>query len=254
MTDLNSQLGGDILNDSDREVFEIIDLGNTLQDGVGCTPDDVDSSEVFNLMLVVDDSSSIRDAGNEQSILDFTNRVLAALRKSQSRDDIIATVVTLNRGVVRPAESITTIADLTTKEYQATGGTPLYDAAITACAFGMMKRDEFIAQGSDFRGLIVLLSDGEDCGSRTTADQSKQVVEKLLANEVFCFIAVGVSNGHTDFEQIFTNMGIPKEWILTVNDDEKSIRDACGVVSRASAHASMAGGLSQSSGINEFAN
>jgi hypothetical protein len=117
----------------------------------------------------------------------------------------------------------------------------------------LAKYQEFTATGADFRGVIFLISDGNDEGSQATVQQVKDVISPLLQKELFGFIALGIEDGSTDFRLIFTAMGIPPEWILTVDSDGHAIRDACGVVSRATQAASQSGGsLSQYSGLGQF--
>lgn len=253
--DLSAQLAGasraGMLDAEMQEAFEVINLGDTLQDNIGCAPSDIDSTEVFGFFGIVDDSTSIRISGNTQAVQDGYNAILQSLAESNMRDDIIVATTLLNKGMVHQPTPL--VNGVTLSGLVCQGKTKLYDRVIETCGLALKKWNDFTSQGSDFRGVIFLLSDGQDEGSRASLKKARKTVETLISNEVISFIAMGVKNkANTDFRKVFGDMGIPAEWILEIGSDPHSIRDACGVVSRAAVRASQAGGLSQVSGINAF--
>lgn len=97
----------------------------------------------------------------------------------------------------------------------------------------------------------MIVTDGNDQGSRASAANVKAVLEPLLAKEIVSVVALGISDGSTDFKSVFASMGIPDNLVLTIDDDPSSIRKAFGVVSRATAAASQGASLSQS-GLGGF--
>ena len=59
---------------------------------------------------------------------------------------------------------------------------------------------------------------------------------------------MGIDDGGTDFHQVFRDMGIREQWILTPGNSQKEIRNAFQVFSQSAVRASQsAGGFSQAS-------
>jgi len=232
------------------QAFSIVDLGDEIADNLGVTPDLVDTSEVFAFFGVVDDSGSIRWKGNTAIVRDGYNGILDALTKSKSRDDIIVGATLLNGGMLHPVCALKDAKRLDS-HFNPNGGTPLYDRMVQTCELVVRKCKEFQDTGASFKGVIVLVTDGNDEGSDAKAQHVKDVLEPLLAREIISVVALGINDGSTDFRKVFVDMGIPDNLILTVNDDPSSIRRAFGVVSRATNAASQGASLSQS-GLGGF--
>lgn len=230
--------------------FQIVDLGTEISDNLGVSPDLVDSAEVFAFFGVIDDSGSIRDRGNTQAVRDGYNVILEALTKSKSRDDTIVGASLFNQGVLHPVCALKDARRLD-EHFNPSGGTPLFDRVIQTCELVVRKCKEFQDTGASFRGVVVIVTDGNDQCSRATARDVKAVLEPLLTQEVISVIALGVDDKSTDFRKVFADMGIPNELILTVNNDPSSIRNAFGVVSRATNAASQGASLSQT-GLGGF--
>jgi uncharacterized protein YegL len=254
MSDLNSVLGGakqdGLVTMAGIQAFQIVDLGDEIADNLGVTPDLVDSSEVFAFFGVVDDSGSIRFSGNTDAVKNGYNGILEALMKSKSRDEIIVGATLLNAGVLHPVSALKDAKRLDA-HFNPEGGTPLYDRVIQTCELVVRKCKEFQDTGASFKGVIVIVTDGNDQGSRASAANVKAVLEPLLAKEIVSVVALGISDGSTDFKAVFASMGIPDNLVLTIDDDPSSIRKAFGVVSRATAAASQGASLSQS-GLGGF--
>lgn len=230
--------------------FKIVDLGDEISDNLGISPDLVDASEVFAFFGVIDDSGSIRFGGNTDVVKSGYNGILDALTKSKSRDDIIVGATLLNGGVYHPVCALKDAKRLD-NHFNPNGGTPLYDRVIQTCENVVLKCKEFQDTGASFKGVIVIVTDGNDEGSRAGAQHVKAALEPLLAKEIVSVVALGISDGSTDFRKVFQSMGIPDNLILTVSDDPSSIRKAFGVVSRATAAASQGASLSQT-GLGGF--
>lgn len=226
------------------QAFTIVDLGNEIADNLGISPDLVDASEVFAFFGVIDDSGSIRFRGNTDVVKNGYNGILDALTKSKSRDDIIVGATLLNGGMYHPVCALKDAKRLD-NHFNPNGGTPLYDRVIQTCDLVVRKCKEFQDTGASFKGVIVIVTDGNDEGSSASARHVKDALEPLLAKEIISVVALGIDDGSTNFRAVFAEMGIPDNLILTVNDDPSSIRKAFGVVSRATAAASQGASLSQ---------
>jgi hypothetical protein len=252
--DLSSILGGaqqeGLVTAAGMKAFQIVDLGAEIADNLGVTPDGIDSSEVFALFGVIDDSTSIRLGGNTEPVKNGYNGILDALMKSKSREDIIVGATLLNGGVLH---SVCALRDAKRLDahFNPSGGTPLYDRVIQTCELVVRKCKEFQDTGASFKGVIVIVTDGADAGSRASAANVKAALEPLLKKEIVSAVALGISDGSTDFKAVFNSMGIPDNLVLTINNDPSSIRNAFGVVSRATNAASQGASLSQS-GLGGF--
>lgn len=244
-----AQAGGDIGNAA-VQVLNIPDLGMQMQAGLGVSVDDVLSSEVVLISLLIDDSSSIRFGGNEQVVRDGVNLILDSLVKSKQGGSILVSIRYLNGTVLTPFISLDQSPRLDKSNYQGVGSTPLYDQSVVMCGQVIAKRQEFTNGGVACRAVTVLVTDGADCGSRSAdeGDVSK-VVKDMLLSECHIVIGVGIDDRSTNFHLVFTSMGIEDEWILTPSNDPTSIRRAFQVVSQSAVRASQgAAGFSQAAG------
>ena len=85
----NAHDDGDISQGSLTALNNIRDIGNEIQNGLGIAVDQMASSEVVLLSILIDDSGSIRFAQNEQPIRDGHNMLIQALKESKQQDNII---------------------------------------------------------------------------------------------------------------------------------------------------------------------
>jgi hypothetical protein len=247
---------GDLSRDAATSL-SAVNYGTRIQDAMGIRADDFEESEAFLLALLLDDSSSIRFGANTDNVRKGYNGVLEALDKSRSRSQIQVMSTRLNRGLLHGFVALADAERLSTSNYDPSGGTPLYDSTVEVLGTIVAKEQEYKRQGIPVRTVTVIVSDGADCVSQlTTASDVATIVRDLLKLETHIVMAIGIDDGATDFVQVFTSMGIPKEWILTPANDPHEIRNAFGVVSRASLSASqgadafsqtMAGGFAKTS-------
>ncbi len=103
------------------------DIGAQITAALGVLPDDVPASEVVLVSLLVDDSGSIAAAGHEQLLRDGHNLILTALGQSRQTGSVLAHALYLNGTVLYPYRPLAAAEPMTVANYQATGGTPLYD-------------------------------------------------------------------------------------------------------------------------------
>jgi hypothetical protein len=128
MNDLQSMLGNakddGLIDQAALDALNVVDLGTTIQDNLGVDPSAIDSTEVFGMFSLVDDSSSIEDAGNTAVVRTGYNGLLDALMGSQSRDDIIVTTLKLNKGITQVPTAVCNAVGLGT-DYSPYGCTPV---------------------------------------------------------------------------------------------------------------------------------
>jgi hypothetical protein len=135
--------------------------------------------------------------------------------------------------------------------YNPNGGTPLYDQSLVFLTTGMLKVQEFEDNGVQARGCWLIVTDGADAGSRrATPAMVADMVTRLYLSENHIVAGMGISDGYTDFRQVFRSMGIRDEWILTPRNTGKDIRKAFQLFSQSAVRASQhAGGMSQLGGF-----
>ena len=238
-----------VLSPESYQTLHVVDLGQQIQQGLGVHVDDVQSSEVVLVTMMIDDSGSIRFAGNAQAVRDGHNEVLRALRDSKQRDQILLHTRYLNGHVLFPYGPLDQTAEMDSQNYDPNQGTPLYDQAVVVLGTVMAKQQEFADNGVPVRSITLIVTDGADEHSvRAKAADVKNIVEDLKRQETHIVALLGVQDQYgTDFRQVAQSLGIEDEWILTVDSDASAIRRAFQVFSQSALQVSQAAGGSFSS-------
>jgi len=244
-------LFADALNDGDLSKKSLdaltvnADIGAQIQAGMGIAPDDVPASEVVLLTLMPDDSGSIQFAGNAPLVREGHNLVLRSLRESKQGTDILAHTRYLNGHVLFPYRPLKNAIELDRKNYNPNLGTPLYDQIAVVLGTVLLKTKEFERSGVPVRTVTLILTDGADAGSvHQTPQTLRPIVEDMLKKEIHVIAAMGIDDGSTDFQKVFTDLGIPPEWILTPRNDSTAIRKAFQVFSQSAVRVSQGAMLS----------
>ena len=244
---------GNLTKGSLDALTKIPDLGQTIQEGLGIPVDSVKSSEVILLNILIDDSSSIRFAGNAQAVREGHNLLIKALRESKQQDNIEVLNRYLNGMVLYPYNPLTSVPDMTPGNYDPNGGTPLFDETAKLLATVIAKTQDFKNNGIQVRTITLILTDGEDYHSQTSAASDvKKIVEDMSRSEDHIVAAMGFDNGSCDFQQIFTEMGIPSQWILTANSSPSDIRKAFNVFSQSAIRASQSAAMFSQTNLGGF--
>jgi hypothetical protein len=231
-----AKAGGDIGKQA-LQVLAIPDLGMQIQAGLGVSVDDVPSSEVTLVNILVDDSGSI--SGNEDTMRAGVNSIIESLEQSKQRDGIIVSIRYLNGTQLTPYAPLDAVPKLDASNYQANGGTPLYDQSVVICGQVIAKRQEFTDGGVVCRAVTAIITDGADLHSRSaSAKDVAKVVKDMLATESHIVIGMGIGN-ESYFRDIFKQMGIEDKWILTPGNSKSEIRKAFAVVSQSAVRASQ---------------
>lgn len=227
-------------------------LGPAIAAGFGdITLDDVKTSEVLLVTMLVDDSGSIRFAGNAQVVRDGCNIIRDSLRGSKQSESVLITCRYLNatggnHGVLYPYVTLDTAPTLDSHNYNPNGGTPLYDQTAVTLTTVAAKMAEFEAGGVTARAVTVIVSDGADQHSyQHGAADVAQMVGGMLRSERHVIAGMGIddkSGYGVDFRAVFREMGLRDEWILTPGDSEHDIRQAFQVVSQSAVRASQTAG------------
>lgn len=228
------------LSQQSLQALNVVDHGAQIQRGLGVDVGDVTASEVVLVTLVIDDSSSIRFVqGNTEAVREGHNGILAALDGSKAKDGILCHTRYLNKGVLYAYCALKDAPKMDPTNYDPNGGTPLYDQILVALGSVVAKTQDFEDNGVSVRSVTAIITDGANTEGRATPANVKALVEDMLKTEKHIICGVGIADGTTDFKQVFSDIGIRDEWILTPANDPKSIRKAFAVVSQSALRASQ---------------
>lgn len=237
---LKSAVATGNLSTAAMQALNVRDIGAEIEAGMGVSIDDVQSSEVVLVTIMPDDSGSIRMAGNAQPVRDGHNLVVEAMSETKQVNSILAHTRYLNGTVLYPYCPITKAEKMTSSNYDPNMGTPLYDQSVVLLGTVIAKAQEFADAGINCRTITLIISDGADCHSnRSTAADVARIVHDMLKTENHIIAAMGFSDGSTDFEQVFREMGIPDQWILTSGNTKSEIRKAFQLFSQSAVRASQ---------------
>lgn len=221
-------------------VLDVVDIGAQIQAGLGVSIDDVDASEVVLLTMMPDDSQSIAMARNTDAVRDGHNFVIEALRASKQSGEVLAHTRYLNGHVLCPYVALDQAVEMTKANYDPRHGTPLYDQAAVVLGTVIAKAQELAQAGIAVRTVTLIITDGADCGSaRMRPADVKAIVDDMVMQEQHIVAAMGISDGSTDFHQVFREMGIPSRWVLTPGNSASEIRRAFAVFSQSAIRTSQ---------------
>jgi len=229
-----------LLSTASFQALNVVDIGAQIQAGLGVSVDDVMASEVVLLTIMPDDSGSIAYSGNTQAVRDGHNAVLDALISSKQKDNILAHNRYLNGYVLYPYCAIEQAVRMDAGNYQPNEGTPLYDQTVVLLGTVLAKSQEFADNGVPVRTVTLIITDGADEHSaRANAKTVASIVKDMLMAENHIIAAMGIDNGSTNFQDVFREMGIRDEWVITPKNSKNDIRKAFQVFSQSAVRASQ---------------
>ncbi|MGE5660154.1 MAG: hypothetical protein ACM37W_26490 [Actinomycetota bacterium] len=236
-----------LLSAASLQALNVIDIGAQIQAGLGVNVDDVATSEVVLVTIMPDDSGSIQYANNAQAVREGHNAILDALATSQQQDNILIHNRYLNGHVLYPYCQLSQAVRMDRHNYHPDQGTPLYDQTVILLGTVLAKSQEFADNGVPVRTVTLIITDGADESSvRANAQTVSSLVKDMLMSENHIIAAMGIDDSHTDFHQVFREMGIQEDWILTPGKSATEIRKAFQVFSQSAVRASQgAVGFSQ---------
>lgn len=221
-----------ILSAGSMQAISALDIGEEIANALGTPALEVASSEVVLATMMIDDSGSIKYAKNEQVVRKGHNMVLDALtdtvRLSPAQiDSILAHTCYLNGEILFEYRPIRAAVQMSSQNYQAIGGTPLYDEYMVLLAKVLAKSQEFANEGVPVRTITLAVTDGHDEHSRKAGPSDvAKLVKDMLMQENHIIAAMGIDDGETDFKKVFKEMGLREEWILTPKNTPHDIREA----------------------------
>jgi hypothetical protein len=241
------------LSNGSLQALNVFDIGAQIQAGLGISVDDVMASEVVLVTIMPDDSGSIRFSNNAAVVRAGHNTIVDALTNSNQRGNILIHNRYLNGTVLYPYCPVTQAVRMNEQNYDPNQGTPLYDQTVVLLGTVLAKAQEFSDNGVPVRTVTLMITDGADAHSqRATADTVRSLVQDMLRTENHIIAAMGIDDGGTDFRQVFRDMGIRDEWILTPGNSQKDIRQAFQIFSQSAVRASQSGGSFSQTSLGGF--
>ena len=225
-----------VLSPGTLQLLNTEDLGVQIQQGLGVVPDDIEATELIIVKIIMDDSGSM--APNTQIACDGHNLVLDAMLETKQKNGIIMSCDYFNAGLLYPFVQVEQATRMSAANYRAYGGTPLYERSIVGYGGIIAKTQEFGNAGVPARSVSLVVSDGGDTGRPGRVKDVRAIVEDMLRAENHIVAAMGIDDGMTDFRQVFKDMGIRDQWILTPKDSKHDIRQAFVTFSQSAVTAS----------------
>ncbi|MNC06560.1 hypothetical protein D3C81_763310 [compost metagenome] len=235
----------DILNGAVEEgilspnTLDMIDVNDAIAIGSnGMDVDDVLATDVTLVTLITDNSGSIGFSGLEDAVRTGQNEMLDAFLNSKQKDSIMLAQWFINESTpIHSYVSLDKATKLDKSNYNAGGGTPLYDRTVEAVISNVAYAQQLRDTGTPVTSVIIIITDGYDEGSRKyRAGQVAQVIKDVM-REQFAVVLVGV--GKDDFRKVAKDMGISDGNVLTVDSTPSEIRKACQMVSQSTIRASQ---------------
>ncbi len=242
-----------LLSSASMQALNVPDLGAQIQSGLGIPVNNVTASEVVLVTMMPDDSGSIGHGRNAQAVRGGHNSVLDALIDSKQQDNILIHTRYLNGYVLYPYCPLSQAVRMDTKNYNPSLGTPLYDQTVVLLGTVLAKAQSFADNGVPVRTVTLIITDGADAHSRrSSAKHVADIVQDMINAENHIVAGMGIDDHTTNFRQVFRDMGIRDEWILTPGNSDSEIRKAFQVFSQSAVRVSqMATNLS---GLGGFGN
>ena len=206
----------------------------------GKDAEDITASDVTLVTLLVDASSSIHDRGLEDAVRDGENALVDALGDTRERDSILMALWTFasETRVVHSYVGLDDVTRLDHKSYAGLGSTRLYDTWCDALTANVAYAERLRSSGTPCKSVVVVITDGEDCGSKRRAADCARISKLVLDSEQFTLAFVGVGAG--DFHTIAREMGVPAGCIaVQAQATPSAIRQVFRMVSQSAIRASQ---------------
>lgn len=207
----------------------------------GKDAEEITASDVTLVTLLVDGSSSIHERGLEDAVREGQNLLVDALGESRERDSILLALWTFNDDVrvVHAYVGLDDATRLDERTYAGLGCTRLYDTWCDALAANVAYAQRLRDAGTPCKSVVVVVTDGEDVGSRRRAADCARISRDLLASEQFTLAFVGVGAA-VDFHAVARSMGVPDDCVaVQAQATPQAIRKVFRMVSQSAIRASQ---------------
>jgi uncharacterized protein YegL len=206
----------------------------------GTALEDIVASDVTLITVLIDASSSIASSNLEQAVRDGQNALVDAFAGAKEAPSILMALWTFD-SQASVVHSFVPVADAARldKRYHGSGCTVLYDTWCDALAANVAYAQRLRDGGTPCRSVVVVITDGEDCGSRRSAAECARLSRDLLKSEQFILAFVGVGSD-ADFRKVAREMGVPEGSVAVQKDVRPSeLRKLFAMVSQSAIRASQ---------------
>ena len=187
--------------------------------------------DVLLVATLIDDSGSLNVA--TEAVRIGHNAVIQALLDSEKPSAIWFHTRYLNGYVLNPWNPLEKAKRMDRGNYQAVGGTPLYDETAVILGSTIVNAEEFRNNWVKPHTATLLVTDGQDMDSKLqTSSSVNSIITDMYSTGIHIIAAMGIYNGTTDFRKIFIEMGVHDNLILTPGSTPDEIRKAFGLFGR----------------------
>lgn len=202
---------------------------------------DIEAGEVTLVTILIDASSSIAGRNLTDAVRQGQHLLLDAFAGSKEKDAVLCALWTFasDATVVHSYVPVDDAARLDAKNYAPAGCTHLYDTFCDAAGANVAYAQTLRDAGTPVRSILVVITDGEDVGSKRPARTCKKIAVDLLQSEQFHLGFVGVGDD-VDFKKVAADMGFNAGSILVQKDaTPTTLRQAFAMVSKSAIRASQ---------------
>lgn len=227
---------GDLSQES-ATALSVPDLGAKIKSGMGASLDSTNTpSEVVLLSVLIDDSSSMNEGNGVKrtGMIDGHNVFLEAITEAKCEEGIMVHARTMNKGILYKFGPVSKAVLLSNGNYKPAGGTPLFKEALVLLGTVMAETAKYKAAGIPVRSITVLTGDGGDTGGGDLA-ALKQLIEDMRATGDHIIMGMSIWKNDEEknlYSNVFPQMGIPSELVLTPKADKHEIRQQFQMVSK----------------------
>jgi uncharacterized protein YegL len=207
----------------------------------GKAAEDIVASDVLLVTLLVDASSSIHARGLEDAVREGANMLVDSLSATRERDSVLMAVWTFNDDtrVVHSYVGLDDVTRLDKTNYAGIGCTRLFDTWCDALTANVVYAQRLRDSGTPCKSIVVVVTDGEDVGSKRRTADCNRLSAQLLASEQFTLAFVGVGKD-VDFHKVAREMGVPDGCIaVQAQATPSAIRKVFRMVSQSAIRASQ---------------
>lgn len=207
----------------------------------GTAMENIVATDVTLITVLIDASSSINHRGLEQAVRDGQSALIDAFAGSKEKDAILMALWTFGSemDVIHSYVPVEEAVRLDGSNYKGNGWTRLYDTWCDALGANVAYAQRLRDSGTPCRSVVVVITDGEDQGSKRSAKDCARVSKDLLASEQFILALVGVGDA-VDFRAVAKSMGVPDGCVAVAKDaTPTALRKVFAMVSQSAIRASQ---------------
>lgn len=193
---------------------------------------EMNSDDVQFVTILVDDSGSM--ASHTDAVTRGQQRIIRILQEGPRPDTFYLSTQVLNGRygdpkslIVGPYNPLTEAAKLDQRNYRPEGGTPLATRTHEVLLDVLNKVGHATEEWKTVRSATLIMTDGGDTdGNSALYKKVKDEVTKMRETRRHIVAAMAFGVGQRAFTDMFTQLGLDPQWILTTNSTDQDIYNA----------------------------